>query len=234
MGKMMEPVLSLQDTPSAPSAVIFDWDNTLVDTWPCIIHTMNATLKAMGQEPWSISEAKQRIAKSLRDSFPVLFGDKWTKARDVFYEELEKCHLDMLTLLPGAEDVINLLEQRGIPIAIVSNKTGNYLRDEMSHLGWDERFAFVAGAGDLDHDKPAPDAIFRFLERVKLAPGHDIWFVGDSHVDVEAAHAGGCTSIFLKGDGEHAPNTENPPHIVINDCRELSSLVAKTEHVSTG
>ena len=69
----------------APRAVIFDWDNTLVDSWGCILAAMNTTLKAMGHVEWTMEEAKNRVARSLRDSFPELFGDRWTEARDVFY-----------------------------------------------------------------------------------------------------------------------------------------------------
>ena len=31
-----------------PKAVLFDWDNTLVDTWPCIGRATNITLETMG------------------------------------------------------------------------------------------------------------------------------------------------------------------------------------------
>jgi len=208
-----------------PKAIIFDWDNTLVDTWPNITHTINATLVAMGQKPWSEGEAKQRIAKSLRDSFPVLFGDQWEKARDVFYSTLESCHIDMLTVLPGAAEAILGLAKTGIPMAIVSNKTGKYLRKEIQHLGWEKYFQTIVGAGDLDHDKPAPDAVIAFLDRVKLAPGSDIWFVGDSPVDVEAAYATGCTSVFIKGDGKHTFPKGITPHIEIDDCLVLLKMI---------
>ena len=32
-----------------PQAALFDWDNTLVDTWPVIHEAMNTTLSAMGR-----------------------------------------------------------------------------------------------------------------------------------------------------------------------------------------
>jgi phosphoglycolate phosphatase len=36
-----------------PKAILFDWDNTLADTWPTIHQAMSETFAAMGQEPWS-------------------------------------------------------------------------------------------------------------------------------------------------------------------------------------
>lgn len=207
-----------------PRAIVFDWDNTLVDTWPNIVHTMNVTLVAMGQAPWSAAEAKTRIARSLRESFPELFGERWEHARDVFYAELERAHLEMLAPLPGAADVLAHFAGLGVPMAVVSNKTSVYLHREVGHLGWGKYFNAVFGAGDLPHDKPAPDAVFRFLERVGLAPGNDIWFVGDSPIDVEAAHAAGCAPIFVRGAETDLPSFAMPPLAIIGDCRALSSI----------
>ena len=31
----------------APKAILFDWDNTLVDSWTVIHHAMTATFEAM-------------------------------------------------------------------------------------------------------------------------------------------------------------------------------------------
>ena len=218
------PALGAQAALPPPRAIIFDWDNTLVDTWPNIVHTMNVTLVAMGQAPWTAAEAKQRIARSLRESFPELFGDRWEQARDVFYAELERAHLDMLAPLPGSAETLAHFAAQGVPMAVVSNKTSVYLHREVAHLGWGKYFGAVFGAGDMPHDKPAPDAVFRFLERAGLAPGNDIWFVGDSPVDVEAAHAAGCAPVFVRGAETELPSFAMPPLAVIGDCRALSSI----------
>lgn len=207
-----------------PRAIVFDWDNTLVDTWPNIVHTMNVTLAAMGHAVWTPEEAKRRIARSLRDSFPELFGDRWEDARAIFYAELERSHIAMLTPLPGSAAVLRHFHASGLPMAVVSNKTGDYLRKEIAHLGWQGYFRSVFGAGDLARDKPAPDAVEAFLAREGLAPGADIWFVGDSPVDVEAAHAAGCASVFVQGEESHPPSPQSTPHAVIGDCRALPAL----------
>jgi len=212
-----------------PKAIIFDWDNTLVDTWPTITHTMNVTLAAMGRPTWTEAEARERIARSLRDSFPDLFGDRWHAARDVFYAELERCHLDMLSPLPGAATVLRGFADAKLPMGVVSNKTGPYLRKEVAHLGWEGRFQTVFGAGDLARDKPAPDAVFAFLDRVGLAPGGDIWFVGDSPVDVEIAYAAGCGSVFVGDEAEQAFRPGRAPHATIGDCRGLTDLALRMD-----
>ena len=67
-----------------PRALIFDWDNTLVDTWPTIHEALSHTFEAMGVEPWTLEQTRQRVRRSMRESFPELFGDRWTHARDIF------------------------------------------------------------------------------------------------------------------------------------------------------
>ena len=42
-----------------PTAIIFDWDDTLVDNWESINSALNTTLKAMGKKSFSLS--KQEI-----------------------------------------------------------------------------------------------------------------------------------------------------------------------------
>tara|TARA_R100001086_G_scaffold137349_1_gene71705 strand:- start:1375 stop:1527 length:153 start_codon:yes stop_codon:yes gene_type:complete len=37
-----------------PRAVVFDWDNTLVDTWPIIHDALNHTFRAWGLREWTL------------------------------------------------------------------------------------------------------------------------------------------------------------------------------------
>jgi len=68
-----------------PRAILFDWDNTLVDAWGTIQLALNATLTAMGFPAWTMEETRLKVRASLRDSFPRMFGDRWLEARDIFY-----------------------------------------------------------------------------------------------------------------------------------------------------
>ncbi len=57
-----------------PKAVIFDWDNTLVDTWPLIQAAIDATMRATGREEWGLEKVRNNVHKSMRESFPKIFG----------------------------------------------------------------------------------------------------------------------------------------------------------------
>lgn len=183
----------------APQAVIFDWDNTLVNTWPVIHGALFRTFEQYGLTPWTLEETKARVAHSLRDSFPALFGEKWEEAGKAYQGHYLASHLAELEVLTEAEEVLRLLREKGIYTALVSNKKGPTLRKEIAHLGWQDYFAKAIGSGDAAHDKPHPDPVYLALEGSGIAPGASVWFVGDTHVDLEVAANTGCTPV-LYGD----------------------------------
>ena len=55
--------MAANDPPGLPRAILFDWDNTLVDTWPVIHDSMNVTLTHMGWEPWTMDETRARVRR---------------------------------------------------------------------------------------------------------------------------------------------------------------------------
>ena len=141
-----------------PKALLFDWDNTLVDSWVVIHHALSATFRAMDREPWTLEETRERVRKSARDSFPELFGDRAEEAMAIFYGTYESDHLAQLSPRSGAASMLeDLAAMNGLVLGVVSNKKGELLRKEAAHLGWDRLFVSVVGATDAARDKPAPE-----------------------------------------------------------------------------
>jgi len=78
---------------SRPQAILFDWDNTLIDSWATIHEALNVVMAAMDKPLWSIEETKKRVRLSLRESFPVHFGDRWEEARRIYLDVFRAIHL---------------------------------------------------------------------------------------------------------------------------------------------
>ena len=194
-----------------PKAVIFDWDDTLVDTWPVALSALNAMFRAMGQQPWSEEEANRRIGPSARDLFPQLFGDRWQEADKIFIDEIRKGFRDNMKTIQGAEDLLKTFYGMNIFMGVVSNKRGPLLREEVGALSWDSYFRSVIGAGDASADKPDPAAVHLVLKDSGIAPGPEVWFIGNNHMDMQCAHRAGCTPILLE--------TKLPPEDFFNNCQ---------------
>ncbi len=213
---------------SPPRAVIFDWDNTLVDSWACIQAAMNATLTAMGQPEWDMEEIKRRVALSLRDSFPVLFGERWTEARDVFYQNFAAIHLDYLCPLPGVEAMLRQLSDLGVKMAVVSNKNGGFLRQEADRLGWNGLFRSLVGATDAAADKPSAAPVRLVLDAMGVAGTEGVWFVGDAAVDMECAANAGCVGILMREEKLRQGEFDRyPPRRHILCCGDFADLVSE-------
>lgn len=186
---------------SRPVAVLFDWDNTLIDGWAAIEAGLDAAFDAFGLPRWTPAEVKARVRLSLRDSFPAVFGDDWPRARDIFYAAVTARHLDVLRPMPGAAAALDAAARVG-PVAVISNKQGPLLRAEAAHLGWTERFRALVGAGDAAADKPDPAPFVLALAACGVPAGSRVWYVGDTGVDMQGARAAGLTGVLL-GDAEH-------------------------------
>ncbi len=208
-----------------PRAVLFDWDNTLVDNWPTIHDALNTTLVAMGQPPWTLAETRVRVRASLRDSFPVLFGDRWEAARDIFYRRFEERHIETLVPLPGAAELLNALHDRGVYLGVVSNKTGRYLRKEAAALEWDRYFTRLVGAQDAAIDKPDRAPVDMALAPAGIAAGPAVWFVGDTAMDMRCAYAAGCTAVLVGTTGEADDFSGCAPHFQEADLAGVGRLL---------
>lgn len=188
---------------------------------------MNTTLESMGHAPWTEEEARKRIALSLREAFPVLFGDAWEEAAGIFYRTFAEVHIEMLRPLPGAAELIAELADAGILLGVVSNKTGRYLREEAEHLGWTRHFHRVVGAGDAARDKPATDVVALALQGSGVDPAeHEVWFVGDMPVDMECARDSGCRPVLLRpAPPDRIEFAMCRPDIHLSDAGALLELV---------
>ncbi|HWI26148.1 MAG TPA: HAD family hydrolase [Stellaceae bacterium] len=204
--------------PARPRAVLFDWDNTLVDSWETIHAALVVTFTAMGHEPWSLQETKLRVARSLRDSFPVLFGERWQEAQKLYLDAFTAIHLERLKPMEGSGEMLAALAS-AFHLGVVSNKTSRVLRREAEHLGWTRHFKCLIGAGDAALDKPHAAPVLLALDGSGIACG-ETWYVGDTALDMECAKNAGCVGVLI---GARALEEESfarfPPDLHFADCR---------------
>jgi phosphoglycolate phosphatase len=211
--------------PVPPRAILFDWDNTLVDSWATIHDALNITMAAMDRPLWTLDDTKARVRLSLRESFPAHFGERWKEAQLIYLEAFQAIHLDRLAALPGRGELLTGLAEMGLYLGVVSNKTGSILRWEVETIGWSRFFGCVVGAGDAAVDKPHAAPVALALQPSGVGAGEAVWFVGDNGVDMECAHNSGCVPVLL-GDGlSEAEAGRFPPRHLCADADALFRLL---------
>jgi phosphoglycolate phosphatase len=206
-----------------PKVLVFDWDNTLVDSWVIIHRALERTFVAMGKRPWTLEEAKRRVRASARDSFPKLFGERAEEATRIFYASYEENHLEVLQPLPAAEKLLSTIVRNGkISLSVLSNKQGDLLRREVAHLGWLDYFGAVVGAQDAERDKPAAEALLASLAGSGAEPGAGVWIVGDTDIDMNCAAANGCEAVLLRPSDTHDEEFGSfKPRMWVPDCESF-------------
>lgn len=214
----------------APAAVLFDWDNTLVDNWAAIARALNAARGAFGHSELGEAAVRGLVRHSMRNSFPAMFGEAWTEARDIFYGSFRANHLQMLKPLPGAAEMLRRLNGLGLYVGIVSNKNGDYLRKEIGHLAWSGHFRRAVGAGDAVEDKPAVAAVDLALSGSGIGRSDAVWFVGDAAVDMECAIRAGCTPVLrATGDEPEEAFRDWPPAAVAESSEGILRLAVDAQ-----
>ena len=208
-----------------PRAILFDWDNTLVDSWLTIHQALNAVMAAMDREPWSLSETREKVRLSLRQSFPIHFGERWEEARAIYLDAYRAIHLERLMPLPGRSDLLHALVSAGIFLAVVSNKTGAVLRAEAAAIGWCSLFGSIIGAGDAPADKPDRAPVALALAQSGIALGDEVWLVGDTAIDVECALNSGCVPVLLRSGVPEAEFARFTPRYAFEDGAALFRFV---------
>lgn len=204
-----------------PQAILFDWDNTLVDTGPMVYNSLNFAREALGLSPFTQEEFWGRPHHSIRDSAFDLFGENFAEGEHLFYTHIQKVHLKELSTLQGAEHLLEDLNTRGVYMGVVSNKEGIHLRKEVDHLGWKSHFRKIIGSKDTHEDKPSALPVLAALQESEITAGLDVWFVGDSIIDVHCARASGCIPVVV-GYGEASQQNDI---IHAKDCSGLAQLI---------
>ena len=129
--------------------------------------------------------------------------------------------------------MLDAMAARGVYQAVVSNKTGKYLRAEAEALGWTSRFGKLIGANDAPRDKPDVAPVLLALESTNIRPSQEVWFVGDSDIDMQCAHNGGMTGVLIPPQDEDAGENQAetalfPPAVTFSSCEAFSVLVSRS------
>ncbi len=203
-----------------PSAIIFDFDDTLVDSKPIITAALEATFAKFNIDKSNLEHID--FNQSLRDYFHHIFGDNLKEARETYYKHYTKFSQDLIAL-EHAELVLELLRKHQVFTAIVSNKGGERLRSEIKDkFAWDKYFANIIGSGDALEDKPSILPVKLALLTSGLDDYSNVWLIGDSSIDLKTAQNSGCKPVLF---GNNPQSEETHIYLSVANHRELLKLL---------
>jgi len=166
-----------------PKGILFDFDGVVVDSFESHYSAWTSSFKELFNEDIA-PYPKSHVGKSplkIAEYFCSVIGQE-DKAEALFF--LKDKHLDVFfkppNLLPGVNELTDLLTKNNIPYGIASNATKLFLKNSIHHLNLN--FKVVFGVEDYVKPKPAPEAYIMLAESLgfKKEEFKDIWVFEDS------------------------------------------------------
>ncbi len=126
-----------------------------------------------------------------------------------------KAYSAQVALLPGAREVLELCEQRGLPLALVSNGPDDMQRAAVQALGLEHFFRSILVSGDRDVGVRKPNArIFGLAcTGLETLPERVLMVGDDLEADVRGALAYGMQAVYLGGANVRDEGLEAVPDL---------------------
>ncbi len=106
----------------------------------------------------------------------------------------------------------------------MTNKDGALARPLMREARLEPHLAFTIGAHTREERKPSPAMLLRAAAQLNVPPAQ-ILYVGDSVIDMEAAHAAGCGAVAVSyGYDERIRRGAGRPAALLGGLGELTQL----------
>ena len=184
------------------NAVLFDLDGTFADTAPDLAAALNHLLNLHGRPPMPLETIRPQASHGSPGLLKLGFNiepdaPSFADLRDAFLDYYANHICVHTTLFPGMTELIDILEQRGLPWGIVTNKPHRFTLPLMQALGYAQRAACLISGDTCARAKPFPDSLLKASELLKIAPQLCL-YLGDDERDAEAAQAAGMRCIIAR------------------------------------
>jgi phosphoglycolate phosphatase len=216
-----------------PSAVVFDLDGTLIDSRGDIVAAVNYALEATWRKPLPA----QVIVRYVGDGSRALCAraaqldesdEGVDKLIELFLDYYVKHPLDFTRWMPGAQESLDVLGERGLFLAICTNKARSTTDAVLSGLGVRTRFRAVFAGGDLsEKKKPSPEPLLHLAKQLNAAP-ESMVMVGDGPQDIEAARRAGMRAIGVEhGFVSRERLLAARPDVLLKNLGELPEVITR-------
>ena len=179
--------------------VLFDLDGTLLDTLDDLMDSCNHALSTIGAPPRTRQEVRRFVGNGIRNLMRLAVPEGEDNPRfEEAYETMQSWYREHNQIktapYPGVQALIRTLKEKGVPMAVVSNKPDSSV--QMLMRQWFPEL--TVGVGELEglRRKPERDLVDYALERLGPDNGRVV-YVGDSEVDLATAANAGLDCITV-------------------------------------
>ena len=180
-------------------AIVWDFDNTLVDTGArnrSVTRRIVTHITGRDPDQFAVLRGQRAYDYALhhQQNWQDLYADEFGLAPDEIrragrlWSEFQLADRTPTPWFAGVPDAIARLQEW--PQGIVSLNTRDNIEANLAHAGMSHAFRTVVGCGEVPYDrqKPNPDGLMQCVESLTGGACGTVVYVGDHPFDSECAH----------------------------------------------
>lgn len=208
----------MTDPTPSPSALIFDLDGTLLDSFPGHFQAY-LTMFAHFGIPMSAESFFAVYSPNWLETYRKvgLPRERWAEADAVWIAEARKHETQ---LFPGARALLERLAKR-YRLGLVTSGTGQRVLDDLERTGIRGLFGVVITGGDVAHPKPHPEGLELALSALDTSPAGAV-YIGDALADLQMSQSAGVRFIGIPSQFASLP--ADAPCQVVSALEDLLPL----------
>jgi phosphoglycolate phosphatase len=177
-------------------SILFDFDGTLIDSWPAIRNAYQAGLSHLqpGADQSHIEVLRsdnREYTEAIKYVFKIREKNPHFEqvVSDIYMKDLS----DKTDIFPGVEKVISSLDNTGKSWGIVTTKKRAFVEDILSKKPIFNKCRTLICGDDVQNRKPDPEGLLLACQKIGAPPAQTL-YVGDLESDINAAQRGGLKS----------------------------------------
>lgn len=178
--------------------IIFDLDGTTINTLNELYVSINQTLKDYNYPTKTLDEVRLSVGRGFRrlveDLVPEKLEEEKIATIGQSYQEIYTKHYLNSKVYPGMVELLKGLQERGILLAVNSNKSDRFTKSLILNNYPEIDFTAIYGGRPDVPNKPDPCTANQILEEMGLSK-EEVLYVGDSEVDIRTGKNAGLQTV---------------------------------------
>lgn len=182
-------------------ACIFDLDGTLTNTLESMTYSVNLTLEEMGLSKITKDQCRLFVgngARVLMEKSLKAVGDtdasRIEEGMEIYGRIFDRNCTYHVTPYEGIPEMLKALKDKGIHLAVLSNKPDCQTVKVVKAIFGEELFDYAQGQKEGIRRKPEPDGVWYLMEQMHVSK-EECLYIGDSEVDAATGRNAGLKTI---------------------------------------
>ena len=182
-------------------ACIFDLDGTLTNTLESMTYSVNLTLEEMGLSKITKDQCRLFVgngARVLMEKSLKAVGDtdasSIEEGMEIYGRIFDRNCTYHVTPYEGIPEMLKALKDKGIQLAVLSNKPDRQTVKVVKAIFGEELFDYAQGQKEGIRRKPEPDGVWYLMEQMHVSK-EECLYIGDSEVDAATGRNAGLKTI---------------------------------------